>query len=226
MSASFHPPVEEYLATIYEMDEEAVPTIQARLSERLAVSAASVSEMVRRLESEGYLTVDDRVLHLTRKGRRQAEAVVRKHRLAERLLTDVIGLPWEKAHIEAGRWEHVISDEVEERLIELLGHPDTCPHGNPIPGALPPQRTLKPLAASRPGDRVHLERVTESLEMDASVVTHLAQHGFIPGATATVQAKGPDGTFTLDVDGTTLAVGESLAEQLFVSSPASASPTR
>lgn len=168
-SASFHPPVEEYLATLYEMDEENVPTIQARLSERLSVSAPSVSEMVRRLEADGYLDIVDRVLQLTPAGRTRAEAVVRKHRLAERLLTDVIGLPWEKAHIEAGRWEHVISDEVEERLVELLHHPATCPHGNPIPGANPSRLNLKPLTAARPGEHVRLERVSESLEMDAQV---------------------------------------------------------
>src|SRR5687767_15527165 len=93
--------------------------------------------MVKRLRDEGYVLVKGRALSLTAKGRTQAESVVRKHRLAERLLTDVIGLPWAKAHTEACRWEHVISDEVEERLVVLLGNPTTCPHGNPIPGTTP-----------------------------------------------------------------------------------------
>src|SRR6516165_8339881 len=131
----FHPPLEEYLEAIHELEEEGTQVIQARLAERVGHSAPAVSEMIRRLKAEGYLTVEDRAVRLTPVGRERAESVVRKHRLAERLLTDIIGLPWHKAHVEAGRWEHVISDEVEARLIELLGNPQTCPHGNPIPGS-------------------------------------------------------------------------------------------
>ncbi|MDQ3107832.1 MAG: metal-dependent transcriptional regulator, partial [Actinomycetota bacterium] len=135
MSDGFHPPLEEYLEAIHELEEEGTPVIQARLAERLAHSAPSVSEMIRRLRNEGYLVPVGKAVELTAKGRARAESVVRKHRLAERLLTDVIGLPWNKAHLEACRWEHVISDEVEARLVVLLDHPTTCPHGNPIPGA-------------------------------------------------------------------------------------------
>src|SRR6516165_6111286 len=160
----FHPPLEEYLEAIHELEEEGTQVIQARLAERVGHSAPAASETIRRLKAEGYLTVEDRALRLTPAGRERAESVVRKHRLAERLLTDIIGLPWHKAHVEAGRWEHVISDEVEARLIELLGHPRTCPHGNPIPGAAgkaPPQIAL---ADAEPGDRIRLERVTEQVE--------------------------------------------------------------
>ena len=96
--------------------------------------------MVRRLIDEGYLVVADKSLHLTDVGRVIAESVVRKHRLAERLLTDIIGLDWYKSHSEAGRWEHVISDEVEQRLIIILEKPETCPHGNPIPGLAGPRQ--------------------------------------------------------------------------------------
>src|SRR5579875_2844375 len=135
MAEGFHPPVEEYLEAIHELGEEGARVIQARLAERLGHSAPAVSEMIRRLRDEGYVDVRGRSLSLTDQGRSKAESVVRKHRLAERLLTDIIGLPWDKAHIEAGRWEHVISDEVEGLLVERLGHPTTCPHGNPIPGA-------------------------------------------------------------------------------------------
>src|SRR5579871_4078176 len=177
MSEGFHPPLEEYLEAIHELEEEDVPVIQARLAERLGHSAPSVSEMVRRLRSEGYVTIEGRSLVLTSKGRRRAESVVRKHRLAERLLTDVIGLPWHKAHVEACRWEHVISDEVEERLVELLDHPSTCPHGNPIPGSGVPvarQRDLRMLADSSPGDRIRLERVTEQVEIDLESLTYLS----------------------------------------------------
>ena len=127
----FHPPVEEYLETMLALAEEGVPVIQARIAERLGRSAPSVSEMLERLIEDGFVSRQGRQLHLTESGRTLAEKVVRKHRLAERLLVDVIGLEWHKVHREAGRWEHVISDAVEARLVELLGDPATCPHCNP-----------------------------------------------------------------------------------------------
>jgi len=216
MGDGFHTPIEEYLEAIHELEEEGVQVIQARLAERLEHSAPSVSEMVRRLRGEGYFAVRGRALSLTESGRRRAESVVRKHRLAERLLRDVIGLPWHKIHVEACRWEHVISDEVEERLIALLGNPRTCPHGNPIPGAPPLDYELRALAEAQPGDRVRLERVTEQVEIDIEALTWLYDHGFIPGADAEVRSRAPDGTLTLDIDGNTLALGTELASQLFV----------
>ena len=135
MADAMHPPVDEYLEAILELEEEGARIIQARLADRLGVSAPSVSEMVRRLRAEGYLEVNgDRTLTLTHKGRDWATTIVRRHRLAERLLTDLLGLPWHRAHIEACRWEHVISAEVEELIRAKLDNPLTCPHGNPIPG--------------------------------------------------------------------------------------------
>ncbi|MDP9389023.1 MAG: metal-dependent transcriptional regulator [Actinomycetota bacterium] len=218
MHDGFHPPLEEYLEAIHELEEEGTVVIQARLAERLGHSAPSVSEMVRRLKADGFVTVNDRAVELTRKGRAMAESVVRKHRLAERLLTDVIGLPWHKAHVEACRWEHVISDEVEERLVVLLDNPTTCPHGNPIPGTAgaPFEDELVALAESEPGDEVRLERVTEQVEIDMESLTYLSVHGFIPGAGARVRAKAPDGTLTLELDDGTIALGPALASQLFV----------
>ena len=212
----YHPPLEEYLEAIHELEEEGTAVIQARLAERVGHSAPSVSEMVRRLRSEGYIEGDGRALGLTPQGRRLAESVVRKHRLAERLLTDVIGLPWEKAHVEACRWEHVISDEVEARLVELLGQPTTCPHGNPIPGT--PQSTVatRPLTQTRVGDVVTLRRVTEQVELDVEQLAYLAVHHFVPGAEATVSGRAPDGTLTLDVAGDALALGPAFAGSLYV----------
>ncbi len=136
MTASI-PPVEEYLETIFALEEEGIPVIQARLAERLGKAAPSVSEMLDRLEADDLIVRSARQIAMTQKGTALAEGVVRKHRLAERLLVDIIGLDWDKAHVEAGRWEHVISDDVEERLVVLLGNPTTCPHGNPIPGSIP-----------------------------------------------------------------------------------------
>jgi DtxR family Mn-dependent transcriptional regulator len=211
-----HPPLEEYLETVLELDEDDLIVTQARLADRLGHSAPTVSQMVRRLVSEGYLEIDNRVLSLTALGRTRAEAVVRKHRLAERLLTDVIGLAWEKAHEEAGRWEHVISDEVEELLVKLLGNPATCPHGNPIPGLPAERRDLSALSLCLPGDRVRLERVTEQVEVDQEALTYLAHHGFTPGASAEVKTKAPDGTLVLDLAGGSIAVGPLLAHQLYV----------
>ena len=213
----FHPPLEEYLETIWELEEEGIPVIQARLAEHMDVSAPSVSEMIRRLRGEGWIDSKGRSITLTDKGRARAISVVRKHRLAERLLTDIIGLPWHKTHVEACRWEHVISDEVEERIVALLGNPPTCPHGNPIPGAGGPERNLAALAEFEPGDQVRLERVTEQVEVDYEALIYLDSHGFIPGAGAEVRSKAPDGTLTLtlDHDGT-IALGPALASQLFV----------
>ncbi len=134
--AELHDATEEYLETILEIEEEGVPPIRARLVERLGISAPAVSETVNRLVEQGYAELlDDRSLRLTDKGRKLAVSIVRRHRLAERLLTDVIGLEWEKVHREADRWEHAISADVEAKLVQLLGDPATCPHGNPIPGS-------------------------------------------------------------------------------------------
>ena len=214
--AGFHPPIEEYLEAIYELQEEGVAVIQARLAERLGHSAPSVSEMVGRLRSDGFVVAEGRSLTLTAKGHRRAESVVRKHRLAERLLTDVIGLEWHKTHLEACRWEHVISDEVEARLVALLGNPTTCPHGNPIPGTEAPSRRLTALSDSRPGDRVRLERVTEQVEVDMESLTYLDTHGFIPGTDAEVSDRAADGTLTLKLEGGTIELAPDLAGQLYV----------
>jgi DtxR family Mn-dependent transcriptional regulator len=216
MAEGFHPPLEEYLEAIHELEEEGTPVIQARLAERLEHSAPAVSEMIRRLRDDGYLEITGRTLSLTAAGRRLAESVVRKHRLAERLLTDVIGLPWDRAHVEACRWEHVISDEVAERLVTLLGNPTTCPHGNPIPGTGPDLRHLTALSEAHRGERVRLERVTEQIEIDSESLSYLSDAGFVPGTEAEVTARAPDGTLTLDLGARSIALGPALAAQLYV----------
>ncbi len=152
--AEHHDATEEYLETILEIEEEGVIPIRARLVERLGLSAPAVSETVNRLVDQGYAELlDDRTLRLTTKGRDLAVTIVRRHRLAERLLVDVIGLEWEKVHREADRWEHAISADVEEKLVALLGDPATCPHGNPIPGSLHRAETATrtPLVHAAPG---------------------------------------------------------------------------
>ena len=126
---------EMYLRTVFELEEEGIVPLRARIAERLAQSGPTVSQTVARMERDGLLHVaGDRQLALTDAGRALATRVMRKHRLAECLLVSVIKMPWEEVHIEACRWEHVISESVERRLYELLGHPERCPHGNVIPG--------------------------------------------------------------------------------------------
>ena len=179
----YHPPVEEYLETMLSLSEEGVPVIQARIAERLGRSAPSVSEMLDRLREDGYVTRDGRRLSLTESGQALAEKVVRKHRLAERLLVDVIGLEWHKVHREAGRWEHVISDDVEARLVELLGDPATCPHGNPIPGSHSPAPSapVRSLAEVHAGERVQLFRISEEVESEPRIADPPRRGRFHPG---------------------------------------------
>ncbi len=212
----FHPPVEEYLETIFALEEEGIPVIQARLAERLGKAAPSVSEMLDRLEGDGLITRSSRRITMTAEGNALAEGVVRKHRLAERLLVDIIGLDWDKAHIEAGRWEHVISDDVEARLVVLLGNPTTCPHGNPIPGATPDGPAERRLAVAQPGDQVRLGRITESVEHEAESLTYLGDHGLTPGTTVVVQSRAPDGTLTLILGDSAIALGPAMTERMFV----------
>ena len=218
----YHPPVEEYLETMLALDEEGVPVIQARIAERLGRSAPSVSEMLDRLMVDGYVSRDGRRLSLTDSGRALAEKVVRKHRLAERLLVDVIGLEWHKVHREAGRWEHVISDDVEARLVELLGDPATCPHGNPIPGThtAAPSVPTRPLAEVAEGERVRLLRVSEEVELNLGSLTLLDEGGFIPGAVARIGGRDGEGNLEVRVEGAAaIRVSRELSDRLFVGAP-------
>jgi DtxR family Mn-dependent transcriptional regulator len=189
--AELHDTTEEYLETILSIEEEGVVPMRARLVERLGLSAAAVSETVARLEEQGFVELNkDRSLKLTDKGRRLATSVVRRHRLAERLLVDVIGLEWEKVHAEAARWEHAISADVEEKLVLLLGDPATCPHGNPIPGThnSAPGGSTIPLAQAEPGS-VIVRRVSERLEMSDDALALIARAQLTPGSDATVVGR-------------------------------------
>ena len=193
--AEFHDATEEYLEAILEIEEEGVVPIRARLVERLGLSAPAVSETVNRLVDHGYAELlDDRTLRLTPKGREVATSIVRRHRLAERLLVDVIGLEWEKVHREADRWEHAISADVEEKLVDLLGDPATCPHGNPIPGSHHKVSgpAPMPLVQSSPGDVV-VQRISEKVEIDDAALRFLAAAKLTPGSRALVVSSDTDG---------------------------------
>ena len=215
--AEMHDATEEYLETILELEEEGTIPIRARLVERLGVSAPAVSEQVNRLVDGGYTELmDDRSLRLTEKGRNLATSVVRRHRLAERLLVDVIGLEWEKVHREADRWEHAISADVEEKLVLLLGDPGTCPHGNPIPGSKHAAKTTGHVALNEavPGP-VTIVRISEKVELDDNALNLLADAQLIPGNAAEVTIVAPAGVTLTTAVGTQL-VPDALARLMWV----------
>jgi DtxR family Mn-dependent transcriptional regulator len=196
---------EMYLRTIFELEEEGIVPLRARIAERLSQSGPTVSQTVARMERDGLLHVEgDRHLALTDSGRSLATRVMRKHRLAECLLVNVIGLPWEEVHIEACRWEHVMSEDVERRLVTLLENPTLCPHGNPIPGLteLGVQRSdapefAEPLltmadAATPGGVPVIVSRISEQVQSDSALMLKLKQVGIQPGHKVTL-ATSDDG---------------------------------
>ncbi len=206
---------EMYLRTVLELEEEGIPALRARLSERLGLSAPSISEGVARLEDQGLLLLTaDRTVALTEDGRDKAEHVMRKHRLAERLLVDVLGLEHEYVHEEACRWEHVISDRVERRLVEFLGNPTTSPYGNPIPGAGRVPETIVSLADADEGAKVVLHSISERLQADPAVMHVLHEHGMIAGETVEV-ARTDDGV-TLQLAEHVLALSSDSAKLVYV----------
>jgi DtxR family transcriptional regulator, Mn-dependent transcriptional regulator len=216
---------EMYLRTILELEEEGVPPLRARIAERLHQSGPTVSQTVARMERDGLLNVeDDRHLVLTDAGRDAAVSVMRKHRLAELLLVNVIGLPYEEAHEEACRWEHVMSDEVEKKVYELLNKPTRSPYGNPIPGLDVLTEGGSVASEAQPGERnlafpglsgsVVVRRICESVQTNAGVLRQLHAAGIDPGATVTV-AQERDGV-TIDRSGDTIRLPREVASRVFV----------
>ena len=185
----FHPATEEYLETIFELEEAGIPPMRARIVERLGVSAPAVSETVARLEREGYLVLGaDRQMRLTPTGRAYATSMVRRHRLAERLLVDVLKVPWHQVHEEACRLEHAISESLEQHLVALLGDPGSCPHGNPIPGSANEVAIEDAVRLSDAvyGEPMRVSRIDEALESDTAGLRLLEDHGLTPGARLSV----------------------------------------
>ena len=194
------PAVEDYLETIYELDESGIPPMRARLVERLGVSAPTVSETVARLIREGLLTLDDqRVLRLTERGMTAATAVMRRHRLAERLLVDVLHVPWHQVHEEAHRLEHAISETLEPYLVKVLGDPGTCPHGNPIPGSVNVVDTAGQVALTElvAGTAAVVRRIDEEIEAQPDAMRALEREMLMPGHPVTLLgAEGDDVVLT------------------------------
>ena len=204
---------EMYLRTIYDLEEEGVVPLRARIAERLEQSGPTVSQTVSRMERDGLLRIaGDRHLELTDKGRQRAVSVMRKHRLAERLLLDVIGLPWEEVHAEACRWEHVMSEDVERRLVQVLESPTVSPFGNPIPGLAllglddaggeRNAAALVRLTELPPGASVAVvvRQLTEHVQGDVALITRLKEAGVVPSARVLVETS-PEGDVTIVVSG-------------------------
>jgi len=211
--------VEDYLKSIYQLAEEAQPVIAARIAAETGVSPSTIFTTLRRLAREGYVTINRRKeVHLTADGKKVAEKIVRRHFLTERFLTDLLGLDWVKAHQEAHRMEHAISQEVEERLAKLLSNPTTCPHGNPIPGTLtgPSQKTI-PLNEASDGQHVELDYITEGGERDVRLLSYLQEHGLRPGAKVHVLDVAPSlGMMTLMVEDDQFSLGIEAAKKIRV----------
>lgn len=211
----FHPAFEEYCEAIFELHEDAVEVIQARIAERLEVSRPAVSEMIHRMAQEGLVEVGARIT-LTPTGMKLAERVVRRHRLAERFLTDILGLAWAEAHVEAGKWEHVISERVEAALDRVLGEPTTCPHGNPIPGSDYQIPDLVSLSNIPVGNAFTVTRIPEELEFTPGLLEFLEGSNILPGITGTITAASPDGTTTVEIEGNHVGIGAFASERILV----------
>jgi len=210
-----HPAFEEYCVAIFELAEDDLEVIQARIADRLQVSRPAVSEMIRRLEAEELIT-NDGSIELTAAGLALARQIVRRHRLAERFLTDVLQLSWAEAHHEAGKWEHVMSDHVEEAMDRLLGSPTTCPHGNPIPGSDYVEPDLVPLSDHPIGETFTVRRIPEELEFTPGLLEFLEESSLRPGCSGTITTTSPDGTLTVEIDGHHVGVGRFASERILV----------
>lgn len=216
MAELLHPAFEQYCEAIYELREDDLAVIQARIADRLEVSRPAVSEMIRRMTTEGLVRTTRGTIGLTERGRALAEQVVRRHRLAERFLTDILGLSWAEAHHEAGKWEHVLSDPVEAAINRLLDNPTTCPHGNPIPGSPYTAPDAVALSDLSVGGSFTVSRIPEELEFTPGLLEFLETSDILPGNAGTVEAASPDGTVTVRMGERIVGVGAFASARILV----------
>lgn len=198
------------------MHEDNLDVIQARIAERLQVSRPSVSEMIKRMTEEGLVVVAGGRISLTATGEELGQVVVRRHRIAERFMTDILGLSWAMAHREAGRWEHVMSNEVEEAMRQRLGNPTTCPHGNPIPGSgyTPPDSIA--LVTVQTGQSFTVLRIPEELEFAPGMLEFLEETNLMPGMIGTVRSFLGDGKMTISINGSEIVIESFATERILV----------
>lgn len=217
--------IEEYLESMVNMTAEGKPVLAARLAERLGVAPATVSVTLQRMARDGLITVSkDKEISLTRKGNNAALTVLKRHRLAERLLVDILGVEWHEVHEEACLLEHAISPKVEERLEQVLKHPAICPHGNPIPSnsKLPPARGVSLTSVSE-GARITVVRITEEATRDHRLMEYLHDLGVVPGAIFTVKQLAPyAGTIVLASDSREVTLSMATSEMIWVTTAQSA----
>ncbi len=213
----------EYLETIYNVTMEGDEVIAARLAQKFNVSAPNVATILGRMEQQGLIRRDERkAISLTEEGRTRAEAALRRHRLSERFLLEVLGLDWITAHEEAHHLEHGITPEIETRMDVVLDHPSTCPHGNPIPGGVPDaaaylrgQGAFR-LADAADGQSLVVVCVSEVVEDETALLRYVGQKGMRPGAQLMVREREPGGALTVDLGDRTVAVGADLAHKVWV----------
>ncbi|HUZ76099.1 MAG TPA: metal-dependent transcriptional regulator [Chloroflexota bacterium] len=210
--------IEDYLEQIYLMELNGARVIGARLAERMHTAVPTTTETLKRMVRNGLVWQNEhKEVQLTADGRTAAESAIRRHALSERLLTDILGLSWVEAHAEAHKFEHIISPKVEARLMTLLGNPNTCPHGNPIPTGSgdPPLRGLS-LAEQPPGDYQVL-RISEDAENDVALMAYIEEQQLKPGADFRVISREPfAGPVVVEVQGERHALGAAVAEAIFV----------
>jgi DtxR family Mn-dependent transcriptional regulator len=209
--------VEDYLQTIYSLETEGERAISARLARWMRVTPPTAWATVQRMHRDGLVDIDGRkTIRLTDHGRNLAEVVARRHRLAERFLTDVLGLGWAEAHEQAHHFEHGITPIIESRLFALLGDPQTCPHGSPIPGTgarLDPR--LVPLDTLQPGDRATLMFISEELEEDSELLGYLERHQLKPGQELRIAEKvASTGMLVLESQGVEVSLSMAVAARI------------
>jgi len=215
-STERHPAFEEYCECIFELHEDVLEVIQARIAERLHVSRASVSQMIEKMSKAGLVIAEGSRISLTIEGQNLAQQVVRRHRLAERFLTDILGLSWSAAHQEAGKWEHVISDDVEIAMNRVLGAPTTCPHGNPIPGSSYIETDAVPLSQLASGAKFTVSRIPEELEFTPGLLDFLQQSSILPGRRGEISETNHDGSMSVVIDGNTIGVSAFASSRILV----------
>jgi DtxR family transcriptional regulator, Mn-dependent transcriptional regulator len=213
--------IEEYLEMVYRLDQKGGPVIGARLAEAVGVSAPTVTQTLKRMVKDGYVRMDARKeIALTPAGMEQVRSIQRRHRLAELLLTDILGFDWLQAHVEAVKFQHVLSPEVASAISRTLGDPLTCPHGNPIPGNIPDDYTeeeLRPLAAVPVGETVIVRRITEDGEEEPQLLGYYYDKGLLPGAILIMREQELyAGTVTVEKEGNSMALGVRAAQELLV----------
>ena len=210
------PAFDEYCEAIFELNEDNLQVIQARIAERLGVSPPAVSETIKRMRAKGLIEDDNGIIKLTESGLLLGATVVRRHRIAERFLTDVLNLSWAEAHNEASKWEHMISPAVEKSMVQILNNPTTCPHGNPIPGSAYQTPDLVTLQSLEVGDKFTIRRILEELEFKPGMLDFLEQSRVMPNVEGTVMALSPSGTSTLELENKTVGLDVYITARVLV----------